>query len=427
MSEHKKSSDRLPPSNTSTNKTFAYDLHSLHWDDEHCTNEENKYCYCGKEGNYYSQMLQCDVCKQWFHEQCIDCLNAPLLQGDHFYIFKCAICNNGKEIAKRILMKWSDLLLLVLYNLTKSHSKAFFDIRSEIIPFIRSNGERFQVTDDLCAIEEEKLFETVNETLRIFKRKFISKRLKSKQVVWALKRKPSDTSFPIFGRSFSKNDSNEQIPEKSDHNSLNDSQLKSISTLTKSSELSINSVNIELYSEKSSWSNENFQSADKQLELMNDQMKVNEKSSSEIENNSGICNKTESALKVKRRKLRQSKSNVSGSYFEGIASSLNESIPIKDNFETNNDSSCDPVAANYSNQIKQPKASNKRKFYGINNKLKSPLKNKSQRKFSQNEGKDFVIDEKLENDSKLYFEKCKILGRRVTKTGRVEYLLQWEK
>lgn len=44
--------------------------------------EIHKGCYCGENGDWFMQMLQCARCLQWFHAKCIKCLNYPLYFGD---------------------------------------------------------------------------------------------------------------------------------------------------------------------------------------------------------------------------------------------------------------------------------------------------------------------------------------------------------
>lgn len=39
-------------------------------------------CYCGENGDWFMQMLQCARCLNWFHAKCIKCLNFPLYFGD---------------------------------------------------------------------------------------------------------------------------------------------------------------------------------------------------------------------------------------------------------------------------------------------------------------------------------------------------------
>lgn len=66
---------------------FPYDLDSLTWDTYHRQNSEQTYCYCGKRGKWFIQMLQCIRCQQWFHAKCVKCLNSPLYFGDRFVSF----------------------------------------------------------------------------------------------------------------------------------------------------------------------------------------------------------------------------------------------------------------------------------------------------------------------------------------------------
>lgn len=61
---------------------FAYDIDALTWDVHHRQNHEQIYCYCGQRGKWFMQMLQCVRCQQWFHANCVKCLNAPLYFGD---------------------------------------------------------------------------------------------------------------------------------------------------------------------------------------------------------------------------------------------------------------------------------------------------------------------------------------------------------
>lgn len=57
-------------------------LAQLTWDKNHHKNVEDTYCYCGCNGQWHMQMLQCRRCAQWFHEKCIDVLTYPLYCGD---------------------------------------------------------------------------------------------------------------------------------------------------------------------------------------------------------------------------------------------------------------------------------------------------------------------------------------------------------
>lgn len=102
---------------------LPYDPDMLSWDAHHRVNAEQIYCYCGLNGEWYTQMLQCARCKQWFHEKCVSCLRYPLYSGDRFYVFVCSMCNYGKEFVRRLELKWVDLVHLMLYNLTVYNAK----------------------------------------------------------------------------------------------------------------------------------------------------------------------------------------------------------------------------------------------------------------------------------------------------------------
>lgn len=72
----------ITPRKRPRNDKFSYDIDSLTWDVHHRQNKEHIYCYCGKKGKWFMQMLQCVRCQQWFHANCVKCLNAPLYFGD---------------------------------------------------------------------------------------------------------------------------------------------------------------------------------------------------------------------------------------------------------------------------------------------------------------------------------------------------------
>lgn len=97
--------------------TLPYDVSTLNWDAGAKTNSDERYCYCGGPGDWNLKMLQCDACLQWFHEACMSCLSKPILNGDLFYVFKCAACSDGTECLQRLPMSWSEALHLIIYNL----------------------------------------------------------------------------------------------------------------------------------------------------------------------------------------------------------------------------------------------------------------------------------------------------------------------
>lgn len=167
---------------------LPYDLSALHWDEEHQTNREQTYCYCGGNGNYYSKMLQCCQCHQWFHEACIQALETPLLYGDHYYTFKCAVCAKGKEQLKRIIMKWSDMIALVINNLALQHQKRFFELSTDIVPFIQNNSTMLKMSEDILKLTERELQDRISTVLKNNTNRFINgKEMRKKAGYWALR------------------------------------------------------------------------------------------------------------------------------------------------------------------------------------------------------------------------------------------------
>jgi polycomb-like protein 2 len=179
-------------------RELPYDLNELNWDELHQRNSEGKYCYCGGNGNYFSKMLRCEQCLQWFHEACIQALETPLLYGDHYYTFKCSVCNKGKEYLKRIIMKWSDVMALVINNLALQHQKRFFDINTEILSFVQNNCHLLKLSEDITKLTEDELLERILAVLNANKSRFIcGKEVRKRASLWAL-RLPFPFTTPLI-------------------------------------------------------------------------------------------------------------------------------------------------------------------------------------------------------------------------------------
>lgn len=131
-------------------KYFSHlQIDSLTWDPQHRVNGEQRYCYCGDDGDWLREMIQCSRCQQWFHGRCIRSLQYPIFLGDRFYFFICSICNHGHEFVRRLDLSWPDLIHLVLYNLIARNGKRFYDVTKAIVLYVEDNWKTLQMSDQV--------------------------------------------------------------------------------------------------------------------------------------------------------------------------------------------------------------------------------------------------------------------------------------
>lgn len=145
-------------------------------------------CYCGTFEKPSENKLQCYKCKRWYHEGCISCFDWPLLLGDKFFIFVCSRCNAGEEYLARVELKWGELIHLVLYNLTKTGKKKYFDLDHSIMPFISQNWTRLQPAGEVTMLKPERRQERVSHILSHARKRFKSgKEVRKRGSLWALR------------------------------------------------------------------------------------------------------------------------------------------------------------------------------------------------------------------------------------------------
>ncbi|XP_058127488.1 polycomb protein Pcl [Anopheles coustani] len=179
---------------------LPYDMHKLDWDLYHQVNSAGHYCYCGADGDWMKEMIQCNWCEQWFHGRCIRSLQYPIFPGDRHYLFLCSICNHGHEFVRRLVLSVSDLLHLVLFNLIMRNGHRLFDLNRAIVPFIEDNLRTLQMPEHFTCLAPNLRREVIATWLKANSKLFVNGPevgLALGQEMWTLRtiEAPPKTSF----------------------------------------------------------------------------------------------------------------------------------------------------------------------------------------------------------------------------------------
>ncbi|EPX71124.1 Ash2-trithorax family protein [Schizosaccharomyces octosporus yFS286] len=184
----------------SFSKALPYDPSSLSWDDTHTLNDQNQYCYCGKDRNLKFPDAQCRTCQNFFH---LSCLTPPCNSMTGFstnYTFTCRLCSDdGFESLERGVSAWkavtaTSMANLVVKRYTDSHpdlpiedlnaankrnfaaDKFFFKKKEDLIPYIEENWhllcpdrekvQTWQATLGSCLVANKDTYSAKDESLR---------------------------------------------------------------------------------------------------------------------------------------------------------------------------------------------------------------------------------------------------------------------
>ncbi|CAL4198112.1 unnamed protein product, partial [Meganyctiphanes norvegica] len=150
-------------------------------------------CFCGRFGNWYDRMLECQRCKRWFHETCIGCLHYKLICGDRFYLYVCEFCNNGREFLHRIYLDWGNIVHLALWNLSISRIQngtngRYYGYEEHIATWVNTHWEELQCSPEKLSIPIRDRTQYILLALQGNSTKFkCGKEVRKKSSIWSLK------------------------------------------------------------------------------------------------------------------------------------------------------------------------------------------------------------------------------------------------
>ncbi|CAA18661.1 Set1 complex component ash2 [Schizosaccharomyces pombe] len=173
---------------------------SLNWNEPHTLNEQNTYCYCGKDRNLRFPDLQCSVCLNMFHLSCLSPPCTSMMGFSTNYQFVCKHCTeDGFERFERGVSAWKAITATAMANLVVKRyvetnpdvpvdsfnaekmrnfqaNTYFFKKKEDLIPFIeehwqllcpdREKVQTWQATLGSCLVANRDTYRAKDETMR---------------------------------------------------------------------------------------------------------------------------------------------------------------------------------------------------------------------------------------------------------------------
>ena len=91
-------------------------------------------------------MLFCDVCHNWFHQDCVAVVQERLLPGDWGYRFVCGDCNSGNERFGQIEKSWQGIVQVVMFNCVKARRSNIVHVSEHVVKLLDKHFKSVRCT-----------------------------------------------------------------------------------------------------------------------------------------------------------------------------------------------------------------------------------------------------------------------------------------